>query len=276
MVDIMQRGSTNRELLDRLEDHADWLVRKSRRYLPHIARFCLVSTFIEDGFRLLTQWSDQVDYIQSVWGTHVIFAAFFILLNICLQFIGSAFVLGRYRVKIGVGILMSTVLLQTIGYNIWTKVFFMRNLSLIGSLLLLLAEVQQETRSLLAGLPSSGENTHRQYILLGGRILIILMFVTLIHLGSSIFYVIQSISNLILILLVAIGYKTKLCATVLVIWLTGMNFYYNRFWAVSNDSLMWDFLKYDFFQTWSVIGGLGLVVAYGPGGVSVDDYKKKW
>lgn len=67
----------------------------------------------------------------------------------------------------------------------------MRNLSLIGSLLLLLAEVQQETRSLLAGLPSSGENTHRQYILLGGRILIILMFVTLIHLGSSIFYVIQ-------------------------------------------------------------------------------------
>lgn len=53
-----------------------------------------------------------MDYIQSVWGTHVIFAAFFILLNICLQFIGSAFVLGRYRVKIGVGILMSTVLLQ--------------------------------------------------------------------------------------------------------------------------------------------------------------------
>ncbi|KAH8862272.1 Surfeit locus protein 4 [Schistosoma japonicum] len=276
MVDMMQRRPASRELLDRLDDHADWLVRKTRRYLPHAARFCLVSTFIEDGFRLLTQWSDQVDYIQSVWGIPVIFAAFFIFVNIVTQFVGSAFVLGRYRVKIGVAILMSTVLIQTVGYNIWTRVFFMRNLSLIGSLLLLLAEAQQETRSLLAGLPSAGENTLRQYILLGGRILIILMSLTLIHLGSSIFYIIQSIGNLILVLLVAIGYKTKLCATVLVIWLTGMNFYYNRFWAVNNDSLLWDFLKYDFFQTWSVIGGLGLVVAYGPGGVSVDDYKKKW
>ncbi|KAH8862273.1 Surfeit locus protein 4 [Schistosoma japonicum] len=191
MVDMMQRRPASRELLDRLDDHADWLVRKTRRYLPHAARFCLVSTFIEDGFRLLTQWSDQVDYIQSVWGIPVIFAAFFIFVNIVTQFVGSAFVLGRYRVKIGVAILMSTVLIQTVGYNIWTRVFFMRNLSLIGSLLLLLAEAQQETRSLLAGLPSAGENTLRQYILLGGRILIILMSLTLIHLGSSIFYIIQ-------------------------------------------------------------------------------------
>ncbi|CAH8528963.1 unnamed protein product [Dicrocoelium dendriticum] len=171
---------------------------------------------------------------------------------------------------------MATVLLQTIGYHVWTQVFFMRNLSLIGSLLLLLAEAKQEAKSILAGLPSSGENAPRQYLLLGGRVLIILMFVTVIHFRGSWFYLIQSAANLILIVLVAIGYKTKLCATVLVIWLTGMNFYYNQFWAVHNDNLLWDFLKYDFFQTWSVIGGLGLVVAYGPGGVSVDDYKKKW
>jgi uncharacterized membrane protein YphA (DoxX/SURF4 family) len=276
MAGIIQTPKNTRELLDQLEDKADWLIRRTRRYLPHVARFCLVSTFIEDGIRLVTQWSEQVDYMKHVWGIPGFFAGIFILLVIVCQLSGSALVLVRYKVSIGVAILMGNVVLQTIGYNVWTQVFFMRNLSLIGSLLLLLAEVHQESKSLLAGLPSSGENAPRQYLLLGGRILIILMFVTLIHLGGSWFYLLQSAANLILIVLVAIGYKTKLCATVLVLWLTGMNFYYNQFWAVNNDSLLWDFLKYDFFQTWSVIGGLGLIVAYGPGGVSVDDYKKKW
>ncbi|TGZ61902.1 hypothetical protein CRM22_007739 [Opisthorchis felineus] len=267
-----------RQFQDNVDFHSvpTQLVRRSRRYLPHVARLCLVSTFIEDGFRLITQWSEQVDYIKAVWHVPSFFAALFILANIILQFVGSGFVLSRYQVNAGVAVLMSTVLIQTIGYNVWTQVFLMRNLSLIGSLLLILAEAQQEAKRILAGLPSSGENAPRQYLLLGGRILIILMFVTLIHLGGSLFYLIQSAANLVLILLVAIGYKTKLCATVLVMWLTAMNFYYNQFWAVHNDSLLWDFLKYDFFQTWSVIGGLGLVVAYGPGGVSVDDYKKKW
>ncbi|KAF8567056.1 hypothetical protein P879_03697 [Paragonimus westermani] len=276
MVDILHRNTNSRELVNKLEDHADWLVRKSRRYLPHVARLCLVSTFIEDGFRLLTQWSDQIEYIKAVWRIPSFMAAIFILINIITQFTGSGLVLSRFRVNIGVGVLMFTVLLQTVGYNVWTQIFLMRNLSLIGSLLLLLAEARQEAKSILAGLPSTGENAPRQYLLLGGRILIVLMFVTLIHLGGSVLYLLQSAANLVLIILVAVGYKTKLCATVLVVWLTWMNFYYNQFWAVRNDNLMWDFLKYDFFQTWSVIGGLGLVVAYGPGGVSVDDYKKKW
>ncbi|THD25801.1 Cargo transport protein erv29 [Fasciola hepatica] len=276
MADMLQRRRAGHELLDKLEDYADWLIRKTRRYLPHFSRLCLVSTFIEDGFRLTTQWSDQVDYIKAVWHAPALLAGLFIFINIITQFAGSGLVLSRFHVNVGVFILMATVLLQTIGYHVWTHVFLIRNLSLIGSLLLLLAEAQQEAKSILAGLPSSGDNAPRQYLLLGGRILIILMFVTLIHLGGSVLYLLQSAAHLVLIVLVAIGYKTKLCATVLFIWLTIMNFVYNRFWSVYNDSLLWDFIKYDFFQTWSVIGGLGLVVAYGPGGVSVDDYKKKW
>lgn len=153
---------------------------------------------------------------------------------------------------------------------------FHRNLALAGGVLLLLAEDRAEGKSLFAGLPSLGENNPKQYMQLSGRILLVLMFLTLLRFEMDFFQMVQNLVGTALIILIAIGYKTKLSALILVVWLSLLNVYFNAFWSIPAYKPMRDFLKYDFFQTLSVIGGLLLVVAYGPGGVSMDEHKKKW
>ena len=64
-----------------------------------------------------------------------------------------------------------------------------RNLALGGGLLLLLAESRSEGKSMFAGVPSMGESSPKQYMQLGGRVLLVLMFMTLLHLDSSFFSV---------------------------------------------------------------------------------------
>lgn len=145
-----------------------------------------------------------------------------------------------------------------------------------GGVILLLAESKSEGRSLFAGLPSLGENTPKTYLQLSGRILLVFMFLTLLRFEMSVLLFVQNAVGAALILLIAVGYKTKLASLILVLWLAALNFYSNAWWNVPDNQYHRDFLKYDFFQTLSVIGGLLLVVALGPGGYSMDEHKKKW
>ncbi|ROL53851.1 Surfeit locus protein 4 [Anabarilius grahami] len=217
-------------------------LRVTKQYLPHVARLCLISTFLEDGIRMWFQWNEQRDYIEGTWS--------------CGYFLATCF---------------------TVAYSIlWDLKFLMRNLALGGGLLLLLAESRSEGKSMFAGVPSMGESSPKQYMQLGGRVLLVLMFMTLLHFDSNFFSILQNMVGTALIILVAVGFKTKLAALTLVVWLLAINVYFNAFWTVPAYKPMHDFLKYDFFQTTSVIGGLLLVVALGPGGVSMDEKKKEW
>ncbi|CAD7681871.1 unnamed protein product [Nyctereutes procyonoides] len=250
------------DLMGTAEDFADQFLRVTKQYLPHVARLCLISTFLEDGVRMWFQWGEQRDYIDTTWGCGYALASAFVLLNLLGQLTGCILVLSRNF---------------TIAYSIlWDLKFLMRNLALGGGLLLLLAESRSEGKSMFAGVPTMRESSPKQYMQLGGRVLLVLMFMTLLHFDASFFSILQNIVGTALMILVAIGFKTKLAALTLVVWLFAINVYFNAFWTIPVYKPMHDFLKYDFFQTMSGIGGLLLVVALGPGGVSMDEKKKEW
>lgn len=265
------------DIMSTAEDFADQFLRVTKQYLPHVARLCLISTFLEDGIRMWFQWSEQRDYIDGTWNCGYFLASIFVFINLFGQLSGCILVLSRNFVQYACFGLFGIIALQTIAYSIlWDLKFLMRNLALGGGLLLLLAESRSEGKSMFAGVPTMRESSPKQYMQLGGRVLLVLMFMTLLHFDMNFFYILQNIVGTALIILVAIGFKTKLAALTLVIWLFGINIYFNAFWTIPAYKPMHDFLKYDFFQTMSVIGGLLLVVALGPGGVSMDEKKKEW
>ncbi|XP_066993643.1 surfeit locus protein 4 homolog [Anabrus simplex] len=265
-----------KEWISKAEDIADQILRHCKHVLPTIARLCLISTFLEDGIRMWVQWSEQQEYMDMSWGCGKFLATLFVLINLVGQLGGCVMVLGRFRVPIACGILFFIVVLQTFAYSIlWDLQFLFRNLALIGALLLVLAESRVEGRSLFAGVPSLGDNKPKNYLQLTGRILLAFMFITLLRFEISL-QILQDILGSILMVLVTVGYKTKLSALILVLLLSGLNLYHNAWWNIPSYKPLRDFLKYDFFQTLSVIGGLLMIVYLGPGGVSMDEHKKKW
>ena len=88
------------------------MTRSTKNFLPHIARFCLVSTFFEDGIRMWVQWNEQREYMDISWGCGWFLATLFVVINLVGQLGGVAMVLVRQKVEIACGILFFIVSLQ--------------------------------------------------------------------------------------------------------------------------------------------------------------------
>ncbi|KJA16661.1 hypothetical protein HYPSUDRAFT_147479 [Hypholoma sublateritium FD-334 SS-4] len=267
-----------RALSKTVEDNVEIYSQPLKPHLPAIGRFLIVVTFLEDALRILTQWSDQIWYLQShrhfPWGiSHI-----FLILNVIVMLVASSAVILKKHTEYAVGGLLSVVIIQGFGYGlIFDLNFFLRNLSVIGGLFMVFSDSMVSRKTLFAGLPSISETDRKKYFLLAGRVLLIFLFLGFMIQGEwSIMRVFVSIVGLAACVMVAVGFKAKWSAAFLVIVLSIFNVFANNWWSVHSAHPTRDFLKYDFFQTLSIVGGLILLVNMGPGGLSVDEKKKTY
>ena len=283
-----------------VEEYINRAANPIKPYLSHVGRFLLVATFFEDAFRICLQYPEQFDYMRNFRHLPAPIAHLFLVFCVGSMISGSVLALSRKKMYWACGLLASVVLIQSFGYGIlFYFSFMMRNLSLIGGVLILLAESIEHERKvngrgngslLFRGLPSLSDSDSERstYISLIGRILLIFLFGSLMYssksnnFGSSsnpidiIFRGVYFTFGSAACIMVAVGFKARYSAMLLVAVLSVVNMFINQWWKHGHGSPERDFLRYDFFQTLSIIGGFMLLLNSGPGDMSFDKKRKEF
>ncbi|KAI5955095.1 ERV29 [Candida jiufengensis] len=262
----------------KIEDLIDEYFKHLKPYVPAIGRAFLVATFYEDTIRIFTQWNEQVYYLHNYrhywrWLTIV-----FLINNMLIMSIGSTLVIIRKKINIATIALIVVVIIQGIAYGLlFDTQFILRNLSVVGGLVLAFSDtIIRDKRSLnMPGLPMLDNQDNKKYFLLAGRLLLVLLFLGFVFSSD------WSIGRLFIILVgfvsctsIIVGYKTKFSAAIMLTLLFIYNLFTNQFWLYDSRDARRDFLRYEFFQVLSIVGGLLLVVNAGAGEFSIDEKKK--
>jgi uncharacterized membrane protein YphA (DoxX/SURF4 family) len=265
-----------RQQTGKVEDLLDTLSEPIKPYLPAIGRFLIVVTFIEDAVRIITQWNDQLLYLHDYRHIPSGLTHLFLILNVIAMVACSTLVIIRKHSERAVGGLIAVVITQALGYGlIFDLNFFLRNLSVMGGLLMVLSDSWVRKTKAFAGLPQLEEKDRKMYFQLAGRILLIFLFIGFVFSGQwSVWRVAVSLIGLMACVMVVVGFKAKFSATLLVVILSVFNILVNNFWTLHEHHPHKDFAKYDFFQILSIVGGLLLLVNSGPGQFSIDEKKK--
>ncbi|KAL9109351.1 MAG: hypothetical protein Q9227_005981 [Pyrenula ochraceoflavens] len=167
----------------------------------------------------------------------------------------STLVIARKYSEYAVAGLLGVVVTQALGYGlIFDLNFFLRNLSVMGGLLMVLSDSWVRKRFAPAGLPQLEEKDRKMYVQLGGRVLLVFLFVGFVFAGEwSIWRVMVSLIGLVACVMVVVGFKAKLSAVMLVVVLSIFNVLVNNFWTLHPHHPHKDFAKYDFFQILSIV-----------------------
>merc|ERR1711964_63730 len=174
-----------REQTGKIEDFLDTLSDPIKPYLPAIGRFLIVVTFLEDALRIITQWSDQLLYLHDYRHIPYGLTHLFLMINVIAMVSCSSLVIARKYSDYAVGGLIGVVITQALGYGlIFDLNFFLRNLSVMGGLLMVLSDSWVRKSKAFAGLPEIDEKDRKMYFQLAGRVLLIFLIVGFVFSGT--------------------------------------------------------------------------------------------
>lgn len=130
--------------------------------------------------------------------------------------------------------LLAVVVTQALGYGlIFDLNFFLRNLSVMGGLLMVLSDSWVRKKFAPAGLPSIDEKDRKMYFQFAGRVLLIFLFIGFVFAGDwGIGRVVVSLFGFVSCVMVVVGFKAKWSAVMLVVILSIFNILVNNFWTV--------------------------------------------
>lgn len=152
--------------------------------------------------------------------------------------ISSTLIIIRKYSEYAVGGLLGVVVAQAIGYGlIFDLNFFLRNLSVVGGLLMVLSDSWVRKKFAPAGLPQIDEKDRKMYFQLAGRVLLIFLFVGFVFAGDWGFWrVLVIMIGAVACVMVVVGFKAKWSAVMLVVILSIFNLLVNNFWSVRAPS----------------------------------------
>jgi uncharacterized membrane protein YphA (DoxX/SURF4 family) len=147
----------------------------------------------------------------------------------------STLVIARKYSDYAVAGLIGVVVTQALGYGlIFDLNFFLRTLSVMGGLFMVLSDSWVRKSKAFAGLPSIDEKDRKKYFQLAGRVLLIFLFIGFVFSGKwSVWRVIVALFGFVACVMVVVGFKAKFSAIMLVVILSVFNLLVNNFWTVS-------------------------------------------
>lgn len=151
----------------------------------------------------------------------------------------SSLVIARKHAEYAVAGLLAVVIVQGLGYGlIFDLNFFLRNLSVVGGLLMVVSDSWVRKKFVPAGLPQLEEKDRKMYVQFAGRVLLIFLFVGFVFSGKwSTWRIIVSLFGFVACVMVVVGFKAKFSAIMLVLLLSVFNVLVNNFWTVWHSFL---------------------------------------